>query len=303
MEVLYYAQSWIHIILSIVGIAILCTYRVRGKGFLLAYLSLGVFVNLGWFVMNFMFANELVKFDHAVVEVFRMGLSLLGFLLTPLLLGFIIVLRPPRGVSQEIADALLVPEQEVPAWRPAGGAQDTSGYEWARGRSAPEPAENPYRTPEAPHGFPAPPVLELAGCGERLAAAIFDSILGVLAALPGIVLIIAALNTSRREEDVIPGIIVLALGILGITAYQWYLLAVAGQTIGKRILRIRVARHPDGANPGFGRAVGLRIIVSGLPAAIPIIGSLYGLADVLLIFGEPRRCIHDYIASTVVVKA
>ena len=36
---------------------------------------------------------------------------------------------------------------------------------------------------------------------------------------------------------------------------------------------------------------------------IPVIGSLVGLIDALLIFRDNRRCLHDNIADTMVVVA
>ncbi len=53
---------------------------------------------------------------------------------------------------------------------------------------------------------------------------------------------------------------------------------------------------------GFSHAWVLRSLVPGLIAAIPRLGALFVLADVLSIFGEERRCLHDYIAGTKVVK-
>jgi hypothetical protein len=50
-------------------------------------------------------------------------------------------------------------------------------------------------------------------------------------------------------------------------------------------------------------AVFLRAIVPGLIGAIPCVGNLFVLFDVLFIFGEERRGIHDYIAGTKVVEA
>ena len=38
-------------------------------------------------------------------------------------------------------------------------------------------------------------------------------------------------------------------------------------------------------------------------ASIPVIGTVYGLLDVLLIFRASRRCLHDNIADTIVVTA
>lgn len=36
---------------------------------------------------------------------------------------------------------------------------------------------------------------------------------------------------------------------------------------------------------------------------IPYLGPAFGLANVLWIFGGERRCLHDYIADTLVVNA
>ena len=63
-----------------------------------------------------------------------------------------------------------------------------------------------------------------------------------------------------------------------------------------------VGARPNGSEPGFGRAVFLRNVVPGLIAAIPIAGPLFSVVDLLMIFGRERRCLHDYIAGTRVVK-
>ena len=44
-------------------------------------------------------------------------------------------------------------------------------------------------------------------------------------------------------------------------------------------------------------------VANGLLVFTPLIGGLYALIDHLWIFGEERRCLHDKIADTVVVKA
>jgi len=88
---------------------------------------------------------------------------------------------------------------------------------------------------------------------------------------------------------------------LGFIAWAWItLLLVAryGQTMAKRLLEIRVIRS-DGSEASLGRIFWLRNVVNGLLAVIP----LYGLIDVLFIFGERRQTIHDLIADTIVVRA
>jgi uncharacterized RDD family membrane protein YckC len=81
-----------------------------------------------------------------------------------------------------------------------------------------------------------------------------------------------------------------------------FLEGTRGQTIGKRIIGIRIVTFPDGRNPGGVKAILLRAIVNGLIAAIPLVGNVYSLVDICFIFRDDRRCIHDLIAGTQVIK-
>jgi uncharacterized RDD family membrane protein YckC len=71
-----------------------------------------------------------------------------------------------------------------------------------------------------------------------------------------------------------------------------------GQTIGKKLLGIKVVRS-DGSKASLGRIFWLRNVVNTVLGFIP----LYGIVDLLLIFGEARQCVHDKIADTIVIKA
>ena len=85
-------------------------------------------------------------------------------------------------------------------------------------------------------------------------------------------------------------------------AINSYLLLTKGQTVGKWMLGIRIV---DAASNGAATAVkllGLRYVLVLLVMAIPIIGQLLGLIDVLFIFRSDRRCVHDLIAGTKVVS-
>jgi uncharacterized RDD family membrane protein YckC len=55
----------------------------------------------------------------------------------------------------------------------------------------------------------------------------------------------------------------------------------------------------DGSEVSISRVIIGRNIINTILGIIP----LYGLIDVLLIFGNARRCVHDYIADTIVIKA
>jgi uncharacterized RDD family membrane protein YckC len=80
--------------------------------------------------------------------------------------------------------------------------------------------------------------------------------------------------------------------------YMLYLLSEYGQTVGKRAMNIKVVRT-DGSAVSLGRLFLLRNFVPGI-VNMPTSG-LFNLIDTLVIFGEPRRCLHDYIADTKVI--
>jgi uncharacterized RDD family membrane protein YckC len=101
--------------------------------------------------------------------------------------------------------------------------------------------------------------------------------------------------------------VLIALGVaflvsLATVTINLILLHRYGQTLGKRLLRIRIVRS-DGNPASLGRIVGLRIIVATLPSMVPYLGSFYSITDACFIFREDRRCLHDLIADTLVVKA
>ncbi|MCH8309588.1 MAG: RDD family protein [Chloroflexi bacterium] len=141
----------------------------------------------------------------------------------------------------------------------------------------------PLELPEQPE--PAPEVEELgilANRSSRLLAAIVDIliILGPYFALVFIFLPLAFVY------------------VVAVAVVQAVLLTTAGQTVGKKALNIRIVKVNTGRNGGFVPNVLLRAILNGLLGFIPI----YSFVDILFIFRADRRCIHDLIAGTVVVK-
>jgi len=75
-------------------------------------------------------------------------------------------------------------------------------------------------------------------------------------------------------------------------------LVARGQTIGKKLVNIQIVRSKDGQNGGFVSNVLLRAIVNSFISLIP----LYLLIDTLFIFSDTKRCLHDRLAGTIVVK-
>jgi uncharacterized RDD family membrane protein YckC len=80
-----------------------------------------------------------------------------------------------------------------------------------------------------------------------------------------------------------------------------YFLSKDGQTIGKRIIGIKIVSIQR-ENVGLMKIYFLRYLITSIISQIPVIRSFFNLINILFIFGKERRCLHDRIAGTVVVK-
>jgi len=136
---------------------------------------------------------------------------------------------------------------------------------------------------------------------HRLLATIVDVVIGLAVTFP------VALYTGAYEAvfngQPLTWPLYLETTLVG---WAWYFLVNSywvkkyGQTVGKRLLGIRIADFQTEGVPAFWRLVA-RIAVPSFAARAGLIGSLFDLVDILLIFGKDRRCIHDLIAGTRVV--
>jgi uncharacterized RDD family membrane protein YckC len=79
------------------------------------------------------------------------------------------------------------------------------------------------------------------------------------------------------------------------------LLVNKGQTIGKRILGIKIV-DVDGNLPTVVQHLLKRYAMFFIPVQIPVVGGAISIINILFIFGKKKRCIHDLIANTRVVK-
>ena len=101
---------------------------------------------------------------------------------------------------------------------------------------------------------------------------------------------------SKKELGLISLVLLSSLPTMLVFG-QWFLLTTSGQTIGKKLLMIRIVTT-SGKLPGFLQAVVLRNWLRAVISVLPF----FGLIDVLFIFSDSRRCLHDYLASTRVVS-
>ncbi|MFF5211606.1 RDD family protein [Streptosporangium sp. NPDC000396] len=157
----------------------------------------------------------------------------------------------------------------------------------------------------------APPALTtrtLAARRHRFAAFLIDSLICYVATspihplledveVPDESVLISYLNPYAGNPD---WPIDVALAVL-FAAYFWLQHALWGQTLGKRLCRLKVVSSVTGEPPGLRRA-GIRALVHPAMTSVPYIGVLLNLVDLLWMFGDSkRRCLHDVIAETIVV--
>ena len=175
-----------------------------------------------------------------------------------------------------------------------------------------QPSYNPYAAPESPilihtHGGE----IRLAPRISRLGAALIDGVTMLLCIAP-LAFSSALVNmlmdptegsepapdfTSKDEMIVV----VIALLLFGLLIMNLVLLARNGQTLGKKLLGIKIIRS-NHEKASFTRVFWLRTVVNSLITMIPAVGSIYSLVDVLFIFSQNKQCLHDLIADTIVVN-
>jgi uncharacterized RDD family membrane protein YckC len=172
-------------------------------------------------------------------------------------------------------------------------------------------APNPYAPPLAE--LSPPPgvnISMLADRGSRLGASLLDGLLFFAASLVMLVMIALSGSLQRKgsagpSSDLMEMVVLIGFGFVPLVAFlsfQAYRLSTTGQTLGKRWVGIRVIKM-DGTPVNFVSAVLMRVIVPTLLGAVPLVGAFFSLADVLFIFRDDRRCLHDLIATTKVVRA
>lgn len=158
-------------------------------------------------------------------------------------------------------------------------------------------SENPYRPPGAALIDPATAPRERASRSARLGATLLDQLAFVLALVPVFFMVEAGVGGGNLA----PWLIAISATLLGLLGVNLRLMR-SGQTIGKRMLGIRVIRS-NGEPLTQARYVLVRVLAVGLLAQVPFLGTLFALLDPLFIFRDDQRCIHDLIADTIVVQA
>jgi uncharacterized RDD family membrane protein YckC len=163
---------------------------------------------------------------------------------------------------------------------------------------------NPYAPPTANVGdfLADQPGFELAERGTRLGAYAIDSVLFLLCFVPLILSSFRFLMNANAAGVFSFSVPFALIGGLVLTIITIVLVHRNGQTIGKKMLGIKVVRS-DGSRASLGRIFWLRNVVNALPSMIPYLGGVYFFIDSLFIVADNRQCLHDKIADTIVIKA
>ena len=166
--------------------------------------------------------------------------------------------------------------------------------------------------------------MALASPGKRIAAYLINCLIGSVAYIPmiwGAVSMSGSYAAAIDPENPVQmepsgfALGMIGLGSVLILAYlifQAVLMSKTGQSLGKRIMKIKVVNE-DGDNPGFAGTVAMREIVPNLVLTvvgmIPFLGIIaqlgFWIACLVMLFlvDRDRRTLQDMIAKTYVVDA
>jgi uncharacterized RDD family membrane protein YckC len=151
------------------------------------------------------------------------------------------------------------------------------------------------------------PSFTYAGFWSRVAARLIDWLIGLLFALPGWALIIAAVTQTEENADgdteftdagvtlLVIGLVLLLIGSI-VFFVLWMRKLGRGQSWGQKAVGISLVGRDAGRPIGGGKAF-LRYIVASL-----ISGALFGLGYLWMLWDRDKQCWHDKIMNTVVVE-
>ena len=159
---------------------------------------------------------------------------------------------------------------------------------------------NPYQPPSTMDAAPVGGI-DVAAPATRLLAVIIEGLVLMPLTLPISYLMgnFDGIMTGRQP----PLLNVVAMTVIGFVIFlgvNWVFLG-NGQTVGKRVMGVQIVDLNGSVLP-----VPKLMLARYLPwwaiSAIPVVGGLFALIDALFIFRKDRRCLHDHIAGTRVVR-
>jgi len=160
---------------------------------------------------------------------------------------------------------------------------------------------NPTPDFDLPPPVPSPHIDNTASLGKRFAATCIDISIMMVCLVP-IVQSMGLVELVEKQQaiPVDAQIKLIIFQLMMFFVLHGFLLQQYGQTIGKRIIGIAIVTL-DNQKPAFLPLILQRYVSQWLMGMVPVLGVLLRLADILFVFRDDRRCIHDWIAKTKVI--
>lgn len=221
------------------------------------------------------------------------------------------------------------PSAQPGAWEPEWPATPPPGHHFAPGGQPFPPGGHHFPSGGQPfppggyvvrpgYGLPAvsPSGAPLASFGDRLLAYLIDAAvfmgIGVVLAIPLVVVLFAVLEPDFADPDgvtfadtllLVLLLEAIVLVIVAVISYFYYveLMRRQGQTLGKRVMKLRVVPLDPTVALDRGHCVRRWLIQFGAGSVVPFFSYLDGFWQ---LWDKPyQQCLHDKWARTVVVKA
>ena len=161
---------------------------------------------------------------------------------------------------------------------------------------------NVYAPPESELEVPldGPP---LASRWARLGGAIIDGLIGMAIAFPVMFMTGFWDRAMAQTVSVLETVLLGVFGFVMFAVLHGYFLAKHGQTIGKKLVGTRIVSSDSDRILPLWKVLFVRYLPISVVANIPPIGGLLVIIDDLFIFRKDKRCVHDLIAGSKVIKA
>ncbi|MEU5880127.1 RDD family protein [Spirillospora sp. NPDC047279] len=199
------------------------------------------------------------------------------------------------------SDPAYAPQPPAPAAQPFPGQP-------VPGQPAPGPPAGPGQPPGWPYGTPPPPPgVDIPKPWRRLVARLIDLPLATALAVTLVVALIQAVPKNENGDP--PGLAIAGIFLIifsTVYLYEALQLVLWGRTLGKRIMKLRVAPKAAPTAPlspfrGLGRAAAYPMLFMVL-GVLPLISFVNLFNSLWLLWDRPlRQCLHDKIANTLVV--
>ena len=161
--------------------------------------------------------------------------------------------------------------------------------------------KNIYSPPEA--NLEVSRTTDLASRWARLGGSILDGIIAMIVMLP-IMYLSGYWNRAMAGEDsLLETVIWMLVGLCLYLLINGYLLSTRGQTVGKMLVGTRIVSIETGDIIPLWQVFLVRYLPQTLAAYVPLVGQIVLIVNYLFVFRKDKRCIHDLIAKTKVVKA